>query len=168
MGSITHSATRDTAVDFSYPYFYTGIGYYCLKPYPLSKFMAVLWPFDIYLWIALIAAVPTTAAVHWLFSMFHFKDGIKSVSIGASLFQVLKVLVITSGGIRWPSSWHTRFIMTSWALFSCIIIFGMYITSFNFLQSPSVICKHLQHTLVALFPTLLYLLDLRHSILLPT
>ena len=126
MGAITHTQIRDTAVDFSFPYFFTGIGFYSKKPYRHSKFLAILWPFDIYLWLALIAAVPTTAAVYWIFALLHYKGVNENISIGTSLSQVLQILVVSSGSIRWPSYWHTRVIMTSWALFACVIIFGGY------------------------------------------
>ena len=93
MGAITQTPVRDTAVDFSYPYFFTGIGFLSKKPYPLSKFMAIVWPFDMHLWIALIVAVPATAAVYWIFAMLQCSDEIENISIGTSVSQVLQILV---------------------------------------------------------------------------
>ena len=52
-----------------------------------------MWPFDMHLWIALIVAVPTTAAVYWIFAMFQCSDEIENISIGTSVSQVLQILV---------------------------------------------------------------------------
>ena len=93
MGAITQTPIRDTAVDFSSPYFFTGIGFYSRKPYPLSKSMAIVWPFDMYLWIAIIVAVPASATIYWIFAMLQCKDGKESISFGTSLSQILQILV---------------------------------------------------------------------------
>ena len=69
-GAITATRVRRTAVEFSYPNFFTHIGYYTKKPSPLSKVFAIFWPYDEIIWLILAGTLPgfcsdqTEAAFH--------------------------------------------------------------------------------------------------------
>ena len=58
MGDITRTVIRGTAVDFSFPYFVTRVGYFTKKPYPLPRIESIVWPFDKYLWLCLVVTLP--------------------------------------------------------------------------------------------------------------
>ena len=68
MGKITLTTLRDTAVDFSYPYFFDRLGFISKKPSPISKLTAILWPYQDIVWITIVAAVPFFSVIYWMFS----------------------------------------------------------------------------------------------------
>lgn len=82
-GAITITEGRGSAVDFSYPYFETKIGFTCQKPSPLPKYQAIFWPFQLDLWIVLILALA-------LFSLFY----------GVLVRYVLKDTSVTSPALN--------------------------------------------------------------------
>ncbi len=124
MGSITRTAIRSTAVDFSYPYFVTSIGLLSKKPGPLPKYGAVLWPFQTELWmglgtdpiwpisysvrirkkmfkgIALIACCP----INWLFARPRPGGLDPDVSLGYASWQVLATLLTQGNNF---TLWHS-------------------------------------------------------------
>lgn len=57
IGHITRTAERDTAVDFTYPYFVTMVGIISKKPKLLPKYMAILWPFHFKVWLCLVLSL---------------------------------------------------------------------------------------------------------------
>ena len=92
MGSITRTTSRDTVVDFSYPYFISTIGFYTRKPSPAPKFMAILWPYEKMVWILLGLSVPVFSLVYWGFSKIDKKA--PNISLVRSTQQVSKMLVM--------------------------------------------------------------------------
>ena len=68
MGVITRTALRDTVVDFSYPYFISGIGFYTRKPTLLPKYMAMLWPFGKIVWLLVAISALMFSMLFWAFS----------------------------------------------------------------------------------------------------
>ena len=94
MGEITKTAIRETAVDFSYPYFMTRVGFFTKKPLPLSKLNAILWPFHEYLWICLSGTIPIFCLVYWFFSKFRFGMGkFQKLTLGESVTHVMEVFI---------------------------------------------------------------------------
>jgi hypothetical protein len=91
-GEITRTAVRLTAVDFSYPYFETPIGIISRKPLPLPKYMAIMWPFQIEVWIAAFFALVLMGPVYWIFLQLGPKGPV--YSIGDAVFDVGKCLVM--------------------------------------------------------------------------
>ena len=70
MGDITRTSIRETAVDFSFPYFVTRVGYFTRKPYPLPRIMSILWPFKEFLWLCLAVTLPIFSVTYWIMSKF--------------------------------------------------------------------------------------------------
>ena len=70
MGDITRTSIRETAVDFSFPYFVTRVGYFTKKPYPLPRIMSILWPFKEFLWLCLAVTLPMFSVTYWIMSKF--------------------------------------------------------------------------------------------------
>ena len=94
MGKITLTPLRNTAVDFSYPYFFDRLGFISKKPSPLSKLMAILWPFQKIVWVAIVATVPFFALIYWMFSKTQQKGRKSKLSFGAVLQEVSQMLVM--------------------------------------------------------------------------
>ena len=94
MGKITLTPLRDTAVDFSYPYFFDRLGFISKKPSPISKLTAILWPYQDIVWITIVAAVPFFSLIYWMFSKIQ-QDGRRSeLSFGVVLQEVSQMLVM--------------------------------------------------------------------------
>ena len=94
MGAITRTTIRDTAVDFSYPYFITRVGFITKKPSPIPNVKAMLWPFGNIVWIALAVSVPAFAVIYWTFSKID-KDGLTpNFNLGKAMMQVSQMLVM--------------------------------------------------------------------------
>ena len=94
MGKITLTPLRDTAVDFSYPYFFDRLGFISKKPSPISKLTAILWPYQNIVWITIAAAVPFFSFIYWMFSKIQ-QDGRRSeLSFGVVLQEVSQMLVM--------------------------------------------------------------------------
>ena len=54
IGSITITAARSEAVDFSIPYSEEKIGLVSQIPFALPKWKAMFWPFEYSLWLAIV------------------------------------------------------------------------------------------------------------------
>ena len=94
MGSITMTALRDTAVDFSYPYFLTRIGFITKKPSQVPNVMAILGPYGSIVWIALAVSVPIFSLVFLSFSKVDKKGYTSKFNFGMAITQVSKMLVM--------------------------------------------------------------------------
>ena len=70
MGEITRTSIRETAVDFSFPYFVTRVGYFTKKPYPLPRIMSIVWPFKEFLWLCLVVTLPMFSLSYWIVAKF--------------------------------------------------------------------------------------------------
>ena len=94
MGKITLTPLRDTAVDFSYPYFFDRLGFISKKPSPISKLTAILWPYQNIVWITIAAAVLFFSFIHWMFSKIQLEGRRKELGFGAVLQEVSQMLVM--------------------------------------------------------------------------
>ena len=68
MGVLSRTASRDTVVDFSYPYFISRIGFYTRKPTLIPKYMAILWPFGKIVWLFVALSALMFSLLFWAFS----------------------------------------------------------------------------------------------------
>ena len=68
MGVLSRTASRDTVVDFSYPYFISRIGFYTRKPTLIPKYMAIMWPFGEIVWLLVALSVLMFSFLFWTFS----------------------------------------------------------------------------------------------------
>ena len=94
MGIITLTPQRDTAVDFSYPYFFNRLGFISKKPGPLSKLMAILWPHQTFVWITMAVSVPFFALIFWTFLNLQEEGRGKKLAFGLVLLEVSQLLVM--------------------------------------------------------------------------
>ena len=95
MGEITKTEIRETAVDFSYPYFESKLGFITKKPSPIPNIKAILWPFGNIVWIALAVSVPAFSFIFWTFSRVD-KTGFRSskYSLTIIIMQISQLLVM--------------------------------------------------------------------------
>ena len=95
MGAISRTYLRDTAVDFSFPYFITKVGFITKKSSPIPNIKAILWPFGIVVWIALALSVPAFSFVFWIFSRVDKTDFKASkYSLAKTFIQISQMLVL--------------------------------------------------------------------------
>ena len=94
MGSITLTPLRDTAVDFSYPYFFTRLGFITKKPGPLPKFTAILGPYQKIVWLTISIAIPSFSLIYWTLSSIREGQRRKMLKFGAVIEEVSKMLVM--------------------------------------------------------------------------
>ena len=144
-GAITMTTGRGSAVDFSYPYFETKIGFLSQKPGFLPKYLAILWPFEAYLWIALLIALIGFSIFYWTVIRFIVKDPLTSPALNSYRLLLLKSktislmysayykLFILISGSPWPKARSGIILFTAWSLFAPIIGFGKSITFIAYL-----------------------------------
>ena len=66
LGQITITPIRSTAVNFTLAYFEEKIGFVTHKPYPLPKYQALIWPYQLDVWFSLIASVIIFGLLYYL------------------------------------------------------------------------------------------------------
>ena len=94
MGAITQTPLRDMVVDFSYPYFFTSLGVASKKPSPLSKLMAIVWPFSKQLWICLIVAIVIVIMINWTLIKMEKMSCRKNFTFGKSVQEICQMLLM--------------------------------------------------------------------------
>ena len=93
MSAITLTSIRDTVIDFSYPYFMSGMGFFTKKPSSLTKIFAIFWPYDIYVWIGVAVTLPTFALVYWIFAKVQNTRLKKKFTLGKVISEICQILV---------------------------------------------------------------------------
>ena len=94
MGGITRTFLRNTAVAFSYPYFVTTIGFYTKKPPYETKLMALLWPYESRVWIALAVALPAFNFKNYIVSKVYQKKFCPTFNLGSVILNVCQIIII--------------------------------------------------------------------------
>ena len=94
MGDITRTLIREMAVDFSYPYFVTRVGFFTKKPYPLPRIEAIVWPFRKYLWLCLGMTLPLFSLAYWILAKVITRS--RNVASGELVDHVVRILVYQS------------------------------------------------------------------------
>ena len=94
MGAITRTSLRDTAVDFSYPYFITRVGFVTRKPTPLPKVMAILWPYRLNVWATFAVTLVVFNLVNWMVSSIYKKGFSPTFNLGKIVLQVSQLTAI--------------------------------------------------------------------------
>ena len=94
MGTITRTFLRNTAVDFSYPYFVTTIGFITRKPPFKKKLMALLWPYENRVWIALTVALLASNLMKYIVSKVYRKTFCPSFNLGNVMLSVCHTILI--------------------------------------------------------------------------
>ena len=93
MSGITLTPMRDTVVDFSYPYYITGMTFFTKKPSPLPKIFAIFWPYEINVWISVVVTLPTFALLYWIITKISNTGFRRSMTFGRAASQIGQILV---------------------------------------------------------------------------
>ena len=88
MGAITQTKIRETAVDFSYPYFMTNIGFITRKPSRVPKFLAIMWPYKNNAWVAFTITLVVFNLTTWMVSRVYKKEFSPNFNLGKMILHV--------------------------------------------------------------------------------
>ena len=94
MGGITRTFLRNMAVDFSFPYFVTTIGFFTKKPPHETRLMSLLWPYERRVWIALAVALPAYNFINYILSKVYQKKFSPSFNLGSVILSVSQTILI--------------------------------------------------------------------------
>ena len=94
MGTLNQTPLRDKAVDFSYPYFFTRLGFYTKKPPPIPKLNALLWPYKKEVWIFLALALSAFNVLNLILSKVYMRGFSPSFNLGSVILQACKMLAM--------------------------------------------------------------------------
>ena len=142
IGMLTQTSLRDMAVDFSYPYFYTRMGFFTKKPPTIPKLYAMFWPFKMEVWMSLAVALVAFTMVNLISSKVYKKRVRPSFNLGSVILQTCRMLamqgmkdslylslegydILFSSGInKWPITWKTKILLFLWICFSLFVSLG--------------------------------------------
>lgn len=123
------TSARASVVDFSVPYFHSGVSCLTYSQYyevPLSVFLV---PFSIQLWIAIFASLNATAiaaALYEWFSPFGLnpwgRQRTKNFSIASALWVMWSLLFSHLVAFKAPKSWPNKVLINLWGCFSVIFL----------------------------------------------
>ncbi|XP_023210876.1 glutamate receptor ionotropic, NMDA 3A-like [Centruroides sculpturatus] len=123
------TSERSSVVDYSVPYFHSGVS--CLtytkqNDVPLSAFLI---PFSVQLWIAIFASLTTTAlaaALYEWFSPFGLnpwgRQRTKNFTIASALWVMWSLLFSHLVAFKAPKSWPNKVLINLWGCFSVIFL----------------------------------------------
>ena len=94
MGAITQTSMREKVVDFSYPYFFTRVGFFTRKPSQIPNYKAIIGPYKIMVWMALSASVPVFTLIYLTYSKIDKEGFTSSFNFDKALMQVSQMLVM--------------------------------------------------------------------------
>ena len=112
IGGLTITEPRARAVDFSYPYFETSVGYMVNVPRQMSKAAALIRPYDFTVWTPLILLVIVSGPCMWYISRksrtnFHGRR----LSISRS-YRITFQVMLSQG--KWGSECRTSQFFECW------------------------------------------------------
>ena len=123
MGTLTQTSLRNTAVDFSYPYFFTRLGFYTKKPPPIPKLNALFWPYKKEVWLSLAGTLSAFTLVNLILSKVYKKRVSPNFNLGSAILQTCKMLAM-QGMKKWPSTWKSQVLMLLWICFALFVALG--------------------------------------------
>ncbi|KAK4313243.1 hypothetical protein Pmani_015420 [Petrolisthes manimaculis] len=164
INEITITASRETVVDFSYPYFFDSTTLTSKAPAERSRSLAVLYPFSSLTWIILVIVTLLMGPLGYLFSRVHHQltqtfdstHNERSRNVGPSFdsgrikwgsepglrgvemfcFNMFRTIII-QGNLLPASSWPLRLVFFSWYAF-CLILYAVYAGTLTaYLTKPS-------------------------------
>ncbi|KAK4313236.1 hypothetical protein Pmani_015413 [Petrolisthes manimaculis] len=161
---LTITASRETVVDFSIPYFFDSTTLTSKAPAERSRSLAVLYPFSSLTWIILVIVTLLMGPLGYLFSRVHHQltqtfdstHNERSRNVGPSFdsgrikwgsepglrgvemfcFNMFRTIII-QGNLLPASSWPLRLVFFSWYAF-CVILYAVYAGTLTaYLTKPS-------------------------------
>ncbi|KAK4313235.1 hypothetical protein Pmani_015412 [Petrolisthes manimaculis] len=164
INEITITASRETVVDFSYPYFFDSTSVVSKAPAERNRSLAVFYPFSSLTWITVILVTLLMGPLGYLFSRVHHQltqtfdstHNERSRNVGPSFdsgrikwgsepglrgvemfcFNMFRTIII-QGNLLPASSWPLRLVFFSWYAF-CLILYAVYAGTLTaYLTKPS-------------------------------
>jgi hypothetical protein len=93
IGAITVTWLRSTAVDFSVPYFEAGVGFLANIPRKLSKWAALLRPYRLAVWLALLATILLAGPLCWWISKQNARTENEAMTLQQSYEMIYKIFI---------------------------------------------------------------------------
>ncbi|XP_068227665.1 glutamate receptor ionotropic, delta-1-like [Palaemon carinicauda] len=124
--AIAHTELRDTVVDFTVPYFIEPLALFSRAPQEKNKVLAILAPFELEVWVSLIAGTLAIGPLLSLQSVVSDTILKKRISVGLQefSFNMFRTLTIQGNRLR-PHLWSQRILFFSWYIF-CLVFIAMY------------------------------------------
>jgi hypothetical protein len=97
IGGLTITEPRARAVDFSYPYFETSVGYFAHVPREMSKAASLLRPYSSGVWIPVIFALIISGPVLWFVARKSRKTNLKKPLSLWHSYRVNFLIIISQG-----------------------------------------------------------------------
>ncbi|XP_035212388.1 glutamate receptor ionotropic, NMDA 3A-like [Stegodyphus dumicola] len=123
------TSARQGAIDFSVPYFHSGVSCLTSSQYRVVPLSAFLVPFSIQLWVAIFGGLTATAiaaAIYEWFSPFGLnpwgRQRTKNFSLASALWVMWSLLFSHLVAFKAPKSWPNKVLINIWGCFSVIFL----------------------------------------------
>ena len=93
IGAITITGPRSVVVDFSVPYYETGVGFMAHIPRSLSKWAALLRPYKVNVWIPVMVTLAVSGLIVRLIFKLHVTNK-RPLSLRKCYETIFKILVL--------------------------------------------------------------------------
>ncbi|XP_068200308.1 uncharacterized protein [Palaemon carinicauda] len=122
--AISLSALRKTVVDFPYPYYRSPLGIFSRAPKQKSRVFAILSPFNVQVWVCIIASVLVIGPIVALMSKVPSTGGHPVLAFQMFSFNMFRSIVVQGNRLQ-ATSLSQRFVLVTWYMF-CLIVSAMY------------------------------------------
>ncbi|XP_076315953.1 putative glutamate receptor [Tachypleus tridentatus] len=126
---------REEVVDFTYPYMIGSMSFVTHAPREKSRALAIVKPFSVQLWIAILISVVATSVVTVLLARNSFRPERNNWTLGEATWYFFGALTL-QGGERLPLRTSTRLIVACYWLFAIIIVAGFSGSLTSFMNVP--------------------------------
>nr|XP_042897116.1 glutamate receptor ionotropic, NMDA 3A-like [Parasteatoda tepidariorum] len=123
------TSARQTVIDFSVPYFHSGVSCLTSSQYRVVPLSAFLVPFSIQLWVAIFGGLTATAiaaAIYEWLSPFGLnpwgRQRTKNFSLASALWVMWSLLFSHLVAFKAPKSWPNKVLINIWGCFSVIFL----------------------------------------------
>jgi hypothetical protein len=97
IGGLTITEPRAQAVDFSYPYFETSVGYFVHVPREMSKAASLLRPYSVNVWIPVLITLVISGPVLWFVAKKSIKTNLKKPLSLWHSYRLNFLIIISQG-----------------------------------------------------------------------
>ncbi|KAG8183283.1 hypothetical protein JTE90_004903 [Oedothorax gibbosus] len=123
------TSARQKVIDFSVPYFHSGVSCLTSSQYRVVPLSAFLVPFSIQLWVAIFCGLTATAvaaAIYEWLSPFGLnpwgRQRTKNFSLASALWVMWSLLFSHLVAFKAPKSWPNKVLINIWGAFSVIFL----------------------------------------------
>ncbi|XP_076315592.1 putative glutamate receptor isoform X2 [Tachypleus tridentatus] len=132
--SITPS--RDLAVDFTYPYYVDYVNFIVKAPSEKPRYIAIIRPFTLEVWIAILVSVIVTAVILSLLTKMSFVPQSENWTVSQTIWYFFGALTQQGGAEHIPQKGTVRMVVSAFWAFAIIIMAGFSGTLTSFINVP--------------------------------